>query len=233
MKRFYEDVTVETRPDGVGLLLDGRAVKTPARQDLILPNMAFAETVADEWRDQGEQMDPATMPLTRLANSVVDGVMERLDEVREGLLAYGSSDLICHWADHPKKLVKRQAKKWQPVLDWWAEDRGATFKPVQGLFGVEQDAAALAVLESDLAALDGFRLAALYEMTNLTGSILLSLAVLHRGLKPKAAWKAAHVDEDFQIKEWGEDEEAAVRRESRRRAFKDAVRALRLLEEPA
>jgi len=231
MKRFYETVSVEDRPDGALVALDGKPIKTPARKDLMVPTGAFADAVACEWAEQGDTIDPSTMPLTRLTNSVIDGVNERADEVRAGLLAYGSSDLILHWADRPKKLVKKQAKAWEPILEWWSTERGATFNPVQGIFGIEQDDKALAVLESELAKLDDFRLAAIYEMTNLTGSILISLAVLHGGIKPKAAWKAAHVDERFQIKEWGQDEEAAARHDLRYTAFRDAARALKLISE--
>lgn len=229
MKRFYKDVTLEADEDGTRLLLDGRPVKTPGKKVLLLPDGAFAEAVADEWRAQQEEIDPRTMPLTRLANTVIEGVVTNAEEVRASLCAYGETDHLCHWAEAPEKLVARQAEQWQPVLDWWARDRYARFKTIQGVTAIQQDEAALARLREEITAFDPFALAALHEMTSLTGSVLLAVATARGGVDPDAAWDAAHVDEAFQIEEWGEDEEARARHETRRGAFLDAVRALRLL----
>lgn len=231
MKRFYKKVGLEAGAAGTRLLLDGRPVKTPAKNVLLLPAGAFAEAVAEEWRAQGEEVDPKSMPLTRLANAVIDGMTPRAEDVRQNLCAYGETDLICHWAEAPQELVARQAEHWQPVLDWVAEAHGARFKPVQGIMAEAQDEATLARLADAVATFDLFRLAALSEMTSLTGSVLLALAVAEGGMDAEAAWSAAHVDEAFQIEQWGEDAEAHARHETRKAAFDDAVRALRLLED--
>jgi chaperone required for assembly of F1-ATPase len=228
VKRFYKEVTLEPAEGGTRLLLDGRPVKTPAKHVLEVPAGAFAEAVAEEWASQGEDIDPATMPLTRLANTVIDGVAARAEEVRASLCGYGETDLICHWAEAPQSLVERQAAAWQPVLDWFAA-RGAAFQPVQGIVAQGQDNSALDKLASEIAALDLFALAALHEMTSLTGSVLLALAAVRGGIEVDAVWEAAHIDERFQIEQWGEDAEARARYESRRAAYDDAVRALRLL----
>jgi len=229
MKRFYKEVSLEPGVGGTRLLLDGRPVKTPGKKVLLLPSGPFAEAVADEWLAQGEEIDPRTMPLTRLANTVIEGVSTNAEEVRANLCAYGETDLICHWADAPEKLVTRQAAHWQPVLDWWARERFAHFKTVQGIVAIEQDEAARARLREEITAFDPFALAALHEMTSLTGSVLLAVATARGAIDPATAWDAAHVDETFQIEEWGEDEEAGARHETRRATFQDAVRALRLL----
>lgn len=229
MKRFYKDVALVASEDGTRLLLDERPVKTPGKKLLLLPDGAFAEAVADEWRAQGEKIDPRTMPFTRLANTVVEGVIANAEEVRASLCAYGAADHLCHWAEAPDNLVARQAEQWQPVLDWWARERYARFKTVQGIVAIEQDEAALARLREEIATFDHFALAALHEMTSLTGSVLLAIATARGALEPEAAWEAAHLDEAFQIEQWGEDEEAKVRYEMRSAAFLDAVRALRLL----
>jgi len=231
VKRFYKEVTVDAGADGARLLLDGRPVKTPAKKPLLVPGGAFAEAIAEEWRAQGDEIDPASMPLTRLANSVIDGVAERADEVRRHVCAYGETDLICHWADAPRELVEQQSRHWQPVLDWFAVERGARFEPVRGVVAKPQDETALARLAEDVAVFEPFALAALSEMTSLTGSILLALATAAGALEAQAAWGAAHVDETFQTEQWGVDEEAKTRAEARRAAFMDAVRALRLLGE--
>jgi chaperone required for assembly of F1-ATPase len=67
-------------------------------------------------------------------------------------------------------------------------------------------------------------------MTGLTGSALLALAVALGRMTPDEAWQAAHVDEDWQIAQWGEDAEAAARRAARWRDFAAAARLLSLVE---
>ena len=42
----------------------------------------------------------------------------------------------------------------------------------------------------------------------LTGSLALALAVASGEMSVDAAWTAAHVDEDFQMRTWGADAEA-------------------------
>lgn len=229
MKRFYKNVVLGDSEGGVELLLDGRKVKTPAGHVLVLPKGAFAEAVAEEWRAQEDEVRPHTMPLTRLANTVIDGISERGSEVVAALAAYGQTDLICYEAEHPAALVERQQAVWHPVREKVSEILGAPIVATKGVTAIEQDAAVLRKLEQELGDLDGHVLAAVHEMTTLTGSIYLTLAVLKGLLHEDAAWEAAHVDESFQQEHWGEDEEAAARLEKRRLAFRTAAEALRLL----
>jgi len=229
MKRFYKDVTLDRGEGGLQLLLDGRPVKTPAKNVLVLPEGDFANAIAEEWRAQGDEIAPATMPLTRLANSVIDGVADRRDEVIASIAAYGQTDLICYWAEAPQDLVVLQSEYWQPVLDWAEGHLGYAFVTGQGVLALAQDEAALAALADNIAQFEDFALAAFYEMTSLTGSVLLALATVRGQMHPDAAWKAAHVDEAFQIEQWGEDVEAAARHAIRKAAFDDAARAMQLL----
>ena len=104
--------------DGTALLLDGKPVRTPGKAPLVLPTRALAEAVAEEWRAQGERIDPPTMPLTKLANSAIDGVVGREQAVIDDILAFAGSDLLCYRAAGPPGLVEAQTKHWDPVLAW-------------------------------------------------------------------------------------------------------------------
>jgi chaperone required for assembly of F1-ATPase len=222
-KRFYIDVAVGG--DGA-LLLDGKPVRTPAKAPLVLPTRALAEAVAGEWRAQGERIDPATMPLTKLANSAIDGVAGREQAVIDDILKHAGSDLVCYRAAGPRGLVDAQTKHWDRVLDWARDALGAPLVALDGVVHVAQPQASLDRLGQELAGRDRFALAALHVMTALTGSALLALAVALGRLTPEEAWEAAHVDEDWQISQWGEDEEAAERRDNRRRDFAAAATLL-------
>lgn len=229
-KRFYDQVAIKDEGEGVGVMLDGKPVRTPGKAPFLLPNAALAEAVAAEWRGQGERIDPQTMPLTRLANSVIDGVKGREDAVIGDILNYAGSDLLCYRAEGPKGLVALQTKHWDPILAWAKQDLGAPMRLAEGVMHVEQPQASLDGIKKRLEKFDPWSLAALHVMTGLSGSALLALAVALGRLTPEEAWDAAHVDEDWQIGQWGEDEEAKERRKNRHRDFAAAARVLDLLK---
>jgi chaperone required for assembly of F1-ATPase len=227
-KRFYKDVSVKDEGGETALLLDGKPVRTPGKAPLALPTRAAAEAVAEEWRAQGDRIDPETMPLTRLANSAVDGVRGRERAVAADIVRHAGADLLSYRAEGPEGLVAAQAKHWDPVLVWAERELDAPLRQVTGVVHVEQPASSLAQIERRLATFGTFELAALHVMTQLTGSALLPLAVVFGQLTPEAAWTAAHVDEDFEIAQWGEDAEAAARRAHRKGDFDEAAQMLKL-----
>jgi chaperone required for assembly of F1-ATPase len=196
---------------------------------LALPTRALAEAVAAEWEAQGERIDPATMPLTRLANSTIDGVIARQAEVRAEIVKYAGSDLLCYRAEGPEELIRRQAETWDPVLAWARAALGADFNVSQGVMPAAQPDAATEAVARALQPHGPFALAAIHVMTTLMGSALLALAHAHGHLSAEAAWVAAHVDEDWQISQWGEDAEAKARRDRRWAEMQAASRLLELL----
>ena len=234
MKRFYKTVSVAAAPGDPGqeehrILLDGRPMRTPAKRVLAVPSRALAEAIAAEWEAQRDHIDPASMPLTRLVNSTIDGVRGREAEVRAEVAKYAASDLVCYRATEPEGLVRRQAELWDPVLAWSREGLGADFRVAEGLMPAAQPEAAREAVARELATRDAFALTALHVMTTLTGSALLALAHAKGRLTAEAAWAAAHVDEDWQIAKWGEDAEAAARRQRRWAEMQAASRLLALL----
>lgn len=223
-KRFYEDATAARQEDGFyALLLDGKPARTPARHPLAVPSQDLGEALAAEWMGQGPEIDPRSMPLTRLINSAIDGVANRADEVRGDVVRYASADLVCYRADRPERLVAAQSAAWDPVLAWAREATGAQFILSEGVVHVTQPDAAVAAVRACIAGIASpFRLAALHAMTTLTGSVLIALAHAAGALDADEAWAAAHVDETFQEGLWGEDEEAMARRAARETEFRAA-----------
>ena len=223
-KRFYEAAGVVADGGSFAVQLDGKPVRTPGRALLALPTAAAAQLVADEFAAQGETIDPVTMPVLRLANTAIDGVAADPQAVLEDVLRFSSSDLVCYRAGEPEGLVARQAEAWDPVIDWARASLGARLYLAEGVMHVEQPREAIAAIGVHLKLREEpFRLAALHLITSLTGSALLALAVEMEAIDAEAAWSAAHVDEDWNIEQWGEDAEAAQRRAARKRDFDAAV----------
>jgi chaperone required for assembly of F1-ATPase len=227
VKRFYRAVEVREVEGGRhALTLDGRV----GRNALSATSRALMARVKAEWERQRETIDPADMPLTRLLNSAIDGVARRMAETRAEILSYAGSDLLCYRAEAPRTLAERQAEAFDPWLRWAAERLGARLEVAAGVVHVDQPPESIEALRRALEAFDDpVALMSLSAMTNLTGSALLALAMAHGFLEPQEAWRAAHVDEDFQNERWGVDEEARVRREARWREMEAAAVVFELL----
>ena len=229
-KRLYREVAVAELENAFVVMLDGKPALTPARGRVALPNLATARAVAAEWANQGDVVNPAEMPLTRLVNSAIDGVARNTEAVRADVVNYARSDLLCYRAGEPESLVLAQNEAWTPVLDWARETFGVRLALSQGVVFVEQPPAAIAAIGEAVAQVPSpIALTAVHVMTTLTGSALLALAVAAGHLSAQEAWRAAHIDEDFQIFAWGADSESMARRERRWREMEAAAR----LVEPA
>jgi len=224
-RRFYKTVTVT---DDLGIALDGRSVKTPAKVVLRLPTRALAEAVAAEWDAQGEKIDAASMILTKLANTALDRVAPDRQRIEAEVLDYASSDLVCYRADRPPELVDRHRREWDPVVDWARTALDAPFEVTAGVIHKAQPGTAVAAYASALSELSDFELAAFHTVMTLTGSALIAMMLARRATIPEAAWIAAHVDEDYQIEQWGQDAEAQARRAARYAEFMAACRFLTL-----
>jgi chaperone required for assembly of F1-ATPase len=210
-RRFYERAGIEGGDGEFRIVLDGRPVKTPARRTLAAPTEVLAQAIAAEWEAQREVVDPARMPLTRLANSIIDGVAEASSQVAAEVARYLGSDLVFYRAGGPHGLVMRQSKAWDPVLAWARDVLGARFLLAEGLVYVTQSPEALAAASAAIPR-DHWRLGAVNVVTTLTGSALIALALAGGALSVDEAWTAAHVDEDWNMDFWGRDELALERR---------------------
>jgi chaperone required for assembly of F1-ATPase len=227
-RRFYRSAEIVRDADGFAVALDGRPVKTPARRALAAPTEALGEALAAEWEAQIKVIDPAKMPLTRLANTVIDGVAAASPAIMDEIEKYLGSDLLCYRAEAPDALVARQARHWDPILAFARDRLDARFVVTQGVRFVDQPAPALAAARRAIPA-DPWRLGAVHVVTTLTGSALIALALDRGALTLDAAWAAAHVDEDWNMEQWGCDAVALERRAVRLAEMQAAVHVLDLV----
>lgn len=227
-RRFYTEVGVGEGEDGFRILLDGKPIRTPARAIFAVPSRALADAVAAEWQSQEREINPHQMPLTRLVNVAIDGVARDPEASAAEIVRYAGTDLICYRAEGPERLVERQGRHWDPVLDWLRTEHHARFILSAGIVHVRQPDESLNRIDR-LVPRDPLRLAALVSLTSLMGSALLPLALLHGRLTPEVVWAAAHVDEDWNAEQWGEDELAAERRAARQAEMQAAADVFRYL----
>jgi chaperone required for assembly of F1-ATPase len=214
LRRFYDKVAIAADGGNYAVLLDDKPVRTPARRTLAAPTPTLARALIAEWEAQRDTVNPATMPLTRLANAVIDGVADTPDAVAAEIEKYLACDLLFYRAASQPGLVALQVQHWDPILAWARETLQARFVSSQGIIHVAQPAAALAAAAAAIPH-DPWRLGATNVVTTLTGSGLLALAMLRGHLSADAAWLAAHIDEDWNMAQWGRDEMAIARRNFR------------------
>jgi chaperone required for assembly of F1-ATPase len=226
-KRFYEKSAIEPNEGAFRVLLDGKPVKTPARRMLAAPVKTLATEIAAEWNAQKDVIDPSRMPLTRLANSVIDGVVDAPGPVMDEIEKYLGSDLLFYRADGPEGLTQAQERHWDPVVAWARDHLGARFILAEGVVFAPQPNEAIAAARRAIPD-HPWRLGAVHSVTTLTGSALLALALAAGRLDTDAAWAAAHVDEDWNLATWGQDEAALARRAIHYAEMQAAARVLEL-----
>jgi len=223
-KRFYEKADVLQRDGLFHVALDGRTARTPARKPLAVASRSVADALVAEWDAQTGEIDPSRMPLTRLVNSALDGVAEQDEAVRAEIVRYAGSDALCYRAGEPEALVERQDAVWNPLIGALEQRIGGRFVMAQGVVFAEQPQTVLEAVAARVAKIPApVALAGAHNVMTLTGSTILMLALAEGLIDADAAWNAAHLDEDYQIGIWGQDEEAAERRIIRRTEYDAAV----------
>ena len=226
-KRFYKEVAAGPVDGGFVVTLDGRGVRTPGRKlPVVVPAAPIATAMAGEWAAQGEFINPATMPTVRLVNSAIESGEAMIPEFRAEVVKFAAGDLLLYRAEGPQELVAEQERQWDKALVTVARHFRVSFQPTMGILHQAQPQSTLDRLAE---ALDGeglLTLTTLVSVTGLTGSGILAIGLWHKLFTPDQVWAAAHVDEDFQISQWGQDEEAADRRAMRRVEFDVAVKVL-------
>jgi len=228
MKRLYKDVSTYTSPEGFGVALDGKPLRSPAGAPLLMPSQALAEAVAQEWRCQGDTVQPHSMPLMRLVSTAIDITDKRCDDVIGEILAYAETDLVSYRAPEPPELAAKQQELWQPLVDWAMLRFDAPLAVTSGIIPVPQPDEALTAFTAAIAAYDTMLLTALHAATQVLGSLVLALALIETRLDAEAAFAASQLDENFQIEKWGEDQEQAERRAALREDLGTMVRFIQL-----
>lgn len=228
-KRFYKETGIAAVEGGFAVTLDGRATRTPGQTPVVVPGEQLASRMAAEWAAQGERIDAETMPLVRLVNSAIESGLAQLPAFRAEVIKYVGNDLLLYRAESPRELVAAEEAAWDEALVRLARHFGVGFQPTIGIVHQMQPPSTLARLAEAIAGEELLAMTALVSITALTGSGLLAIGLRHGLFTADEVWTAAHVDEDYNMRLWGELPEAMLRRRKRGRDFDAAVTVLELL----
>ena len=236
MRRFWDVAGVAGEKGAFRVVLDGKPMRIPGGAPLVIEGRGLAEAIAAEWQaaggEKGGKFTMDAVPLTRLAGTAQDRIAPAPGPVAAELARYAESDLLCYRAERPDALVLRQALAWQPWLDWLERRHGARLEVAEGIMHRAQDPAALARVQEVMAGFSPWALAALGIAVPGLGSVVLGLALAEGALDAGEAHRLAHLDELFQIEQWGKDAEGMRRLAVVAEDLVLAERFLRLSEGP-
>jgi len=224
MKRFWKTVGTEPTEGGYRVTLDGRPLRTQGGAAQVVPAAALAEAMAEEWRAQGEEIDPASFPFRDLADFAIDHVEADRAGVIETILRYAETDTLCYRADPDEPLFARQQDLWEPLVKAAETRMGVNFQRISGIIHRPQPAATLERLRQELAGLDSFTLSAVNTLAPLAASLIVALATLGQGADAVQLYAAANAEEDWQAEQWGWEWTAEEKRAHKLAAFTHAAR---------
>ncbi|TFY77095.1 hypothetical protein EWM64_g6916 [Hericium alpestre] len=219
LKRFWKTVSVEPRNDGtqLAITLDGRPLKTPSGNQLLLPNrkVLAATLIAKEWEDQQVVLKAHALPMTSIASRAIDATGDEpmRSEIRRDLLKYLDTDTVCFYADpeDPPPLIRLQGEHWDPLLGWVRETFDVEIQTSDSVLFCRQPEETKRKLEEVLKGFDRWQLAAMERATYTTKSFLIALALVRRQLTAEQAALVAQVEVMSQIERWGEVEDSQCR----------------------
>jgi chaperone required for assembly of F1-ATPase len=230
-KRFWKETDVTETDDGWMIMLDGRAVKTPAGRPVALSSQRLAEAVGAEWKAQEENIIPATMPHFRYVVTAIDRVTPQRGDIINQLVGFSGNDLICYRDPDQLELASEQSMGWNPLLEWAESQHGIKLCIGAGVMPVKQDAETLLTAENWLSDKDDFRLAGLYNLISLSGSFVIGMAIEQGRLAVEPGFDLAFLDELWQTRKWGDDAEAEDRRQAIKKDMIEAKNYLSLLDQ--
>ena len=232
MKRFWDTVDLAGDDGEFRILLDGKPMHLPNGGVLRVGPPALAEAIAEEWRTaggaKGGEMSFGDTPLTRLAGTARERIAADPAPTADAIARYGETDLLCYRAEIPLELAARQARSWQPWLDWAAQTFDAPLRVTTGVLPVKQHHDSIRALRRVVGGYDPYLLAGLGIAVPSLGSLVLGIALAEARLDAAEAHALGALEELFQVEQWGEDAEASERRANVAADIELAARFMRL-----
>uniref|UniRef100_A0A671W089 ATP synthase mitochondrial F1 complex assembly factor 2 n=1 Tax=Sparus aurata TaxID=8175 RepID=A0A671W089_SPAAU len=204
-KKFYQDVSISQGEGGVyEINLDRRKLKTPGGKLFAVPNEALAIAVATEWDAQRDTLKFYTMHMTTLCNTALDNPTDRdKDQMISAALKYLETDTVCYRVDEPYGLVELQKNEWDPALHWIENRYNVTIGASSSILGPEIPEATKETFRQHLNSYNFWSLTGLEFVITQLKSVVLAMAMIDRHLNVEQAVLLSRLEEEYQIRQWG------------------------------
>ncbi len=204
-------VTTEKQAEGFALLTNGKLLKTPLGNNIILPNQKLADAVAAEWAGQGSVLKKEQMPLTQIACIAMDMARKKRAELVEDILSYTDTDLVCYRTGETPELLAIQNEQLNPIIAWAKERFSIELTVTSGIMPVAQHPENKQRISDQLAIYNEWQLAVFASAAKTLSSVILSLAFVEKFINAEKAFNLSHLEETFETEKWGEDAEKETR----------------------
>lgn len=204
-KKFYQDVSISQGDDGLfEINLDRRKLKTPGGKLFTVPNEALAIAVATEWDAQKDTLKFYTMHLTTLCNTVLDNPTFRdKDQIITAALKFLETDTVCYRVEEPSALVELQKNEWDPVLDWIEKRYNVVIGSSCNIMGPQIPEETKDTFRQHLGSYNFWALTGLEYVITQLKSVVLSFGLVNRLLTVEQAVLLSRLEEEYQIRHWG------------------------------
>ena len=214
MKKFWKIVQVKKKlKNSFEILLDKRILKTPMQKDLIFSNYKIAKETALEWDIDEKEINTENMVFYGLISTAIDKISNDKVSYIENVLGFINTDLICYRADGPNELVDLQNNSWNPIISFIKKYIDVELKFFIGVMPSKQSLDIFNRLKTLINSFSDIEISALHRMTNLTGSIFISICILKGDVLKNEAFELSFLDELYQAKNWGIEEESLDKRD--------------------
>ena len=204
MKKFWKKVSIKKiSSNSFQIMLDERILQTPLKRELVLPNLNLAQEIVKEWDQNSKNVNIEAMILYGLISTSLDKIIDNKNLYINDVLDYIDTDLICYRAENPKELVELQKHKWDPIIVLIEKYIGTDVQVFKGVSPKKQHAIVHDRLNNLINQFDIFKISALHRITNITGSIFLSLCVLKKDISKNEVFELSFLDELWQAENWG------------------------------
>ena len=214
MKKFWKIVQVKKKlKNSFEILLDKRILKTPMQKDLIFSNYKIAKETALEWDIDEKEINTENMVFYGLISTAIDKISNDKVSYIENVLGFINTDLICYRADGPNELVDLQNSSWNPIISFIKKYLDVEVKFFTGVMPSKQSFEIFIRLKTLINSFSDIEISALHRMTNLTGSIFISICILKGDVLKNKAFELSFLDELYQAKNWGIEQESLDKRD--------------------
>ena len=190
------------------LYINNKSLKTPDGNIIELPSMKLAKILLKDYESSFKSRSLNIVRPIKITNTAIDKIKPNnifyINEITDNL----NNDMICYFANSPVELVDLQNKEWLPLINYMKSSYNIELIYTSKLFSINQKPDSLLKLKNILNEINIFKLSAIYTLSQITKSIIISLALVNNKISAKKAFENSNLEELYQISKWGKDEEA-------------------------
>ena len=190
------------------LSINNKSLKTPYGNIIELPSVKLAKILLKDYESSFKSKPLNIVRPIKITNTAIDKIKPNnifyINEITDNL----NNDMICYFANSPVELVDLQNKDWLPLINYMKSSYNIELIYTSKLFSINQKPDSLLKLKNILNEINIFKLSAIYTLSQITKSIIISLALVNNKISAKKAFENSNLEELYQISKWGKDEEA-------------------------